>query len=121
MEINPRIPGSIRASESVLNLNLLDLHIQSFYPKKWEKVRNLLRSAKVEGFATKLIMFAPKMINFALVDKINNLEHVHDKTEPIKNIMKGEPLCTVLYRGKNLADSYFGALKIIDKIKDIIR
>ena len=121
MEINPRIPGSIRASESVINLNLLDLHIQSFYPKKWEKIRNLLHSAKIMGFATKLIIFAPKKINFALIDKINNLKYVHDKSEPIDPIMKGEPLCTVLYRGKTFAESYFGALKIIDKIKNIIR
>ncbi|MFX1321564.1 MAG: ATP-grasp domain-containing protein [Promethearchaeota archaeon] len=120
MEINPRIPGSIRASEEVLDLNLLDLHIQSFNPEKWEYVKNKIRSKQISGFATKLIFFAPKEIDKELLKKVNNLESVHDKTEPIKNILKEEPLCTVLFKGKNFSESYFGALKIIDKIKNII-
>jgi len=120
MEINPRIPGSIRASEEVLDLNLLDLHIQSFDPEKWEYVKNKIRSKQISGFATKLIFFAPKEIDKELLKKVNNIESVHDKTEPIKNILKEEPLCTVLFKGKNFSESYFGALKIIDKIKNII-
>jgi len=120
MEINPRIPGSIRASEKVLDLNLLDLHVQSFDPKRWDIVKNKIRSAQATGFATKLIFFAPKEIDKELLNKINNIEFVHDKTEPIKNILKEEPLCTILFKGKNFSESYFGALKIIDKIKNII-
>ena len=120
MEINPRIPGSIRASEKVLDLNLLDLHIQSFDPKKWEYVKNIIRSTHTIGFATKLIFFAPKEIDKELLNKINNIKFVYDKSEPIKNILKEEPLCTILFKGKNFSESYFGALKIIDKIKNII-
>jgi len=120
MEINPRIPGSIRASEKVLDLNLLDLHIQSFDPEKWEYTKSKIRSTQTSGFATKLIFFAPKEIDKELLHKINNIEFVHDKTEPIKNILKEEPLCTILFKGKNFSESYFGALKIIDKIKNII-
>ncbi len=120
MEINPRIPGSIRASEKVLDLNLLDLHVQSFDPKRWDIVKNKIRSAQATGFATKLIFFAPKEIDKELLNKINNIEFVHDKTEPIKNILKEEPLCTISFKGKNFSESYFGALKIIDKIKNII-
>ncbi|MBA7657992.1 hypothetical protein ES703_65936 [subsurface metagenome] len=120
MECNPRIPGSIRASESVLNLNLLDLHIKSFIPNEWEKIKNLLKSREIKTVATKLIFFAPKEIDKNIVPKINNLKFIHDKSEPIKNILKGEPLCTILYKAKNFSESYSGAKKIVNKICRII-
>jgi predicted ATP-grasp superfamily ATP-dependent carboligase len=120
MEINPRIPGSIRVSESSLNINLLDLHIKSFSISNWEYVKNVVNNAKPEQFATKLIMFAPKDIDKAQLLKINSLKNIHDKSEQNVEILKGDPICTVLYKGKTFSESYFGALKIIDEIKRII-
>ncbi|MCK4779563.1 MAG: ATP-grasp domain-containing protein, partial [Candidatus Lokiarchaeota archaeon] len=120
MECNPRIPGSIRASESVLDLNLLDLHIKSFIPNEWEEIKNLLKSREIKTVATKLIFFAPKEIDKNIVPKINNLKFIHDKSEPNKNILKGEPLCTILYKAKNFFESYSGAKKIVNKICRII-
>ena len=120
MECNPRIPGSIRASESVLNLNLLDFHIKSFIPNEWEEIKNLLKSRETKTVATKLIFFAPKEIDKNIVPKINNLKFIHDKSEPNKNILKGEPLCTILYKAKNFSESYSGAKKIVNKINRII-
>ena len=119
MEINPRIPGSINVSETVLHINLLDLHIKSFVNSKWEFIKNTINSTKPKGFATKLIMFAPKEIDKKVIQKINQLENVHDKTEP-KTVLKEEPLCTILYKDKNFSESYFGALKIANEIKKII-
>jgi len=120
MEINPRIPGSIRVSESALNLNLLDLHVKSFNNSKWNYVKKVINGAKPKVFATKLIMFAPKDIDKSQLMKINSLENVHDKSEQNTKILKGDPVCTVLYKGKAFSESYFGALKIIDEIKRII-
>lgn len=120
MEINPRIPGSIRVSESALNLNLLDLHIKSFDDTNWKYVKEIINAAKPKLFATKLIMFAPKDIDKTHLIKINSLENVHDKSELNSKILKGDPICTVLYKGKTFSESYFGALKIIDEIKRII-
>ena len=120
MEINPRIPGSIRASECSLSLNLLDLHIRSFYPMEWENIKRTVSSAKSNGFTTKLIMFAPKEVTTSQIDKINKLKHIHDKSKPIKLILKGEPLCTVLFKNKDFAKSYAGAKKVINKITSII-
>ncbi|MFW9899602.1 MAG: ATP-grasp domain-containing protein [Candidatus Thorarchaeota archaeon] len=119
MEINPRIPGSINVSETVLNLNLLDLHIKSFVNSNWEFIKNTIKCTKPKGFATKLIMYAPKDIDKEVIPKINQLENLHDKTEP-KTVLKDEPLCTILYKDKNLSESYFGALKIAIEIKKII-
>ena len=121
IEINPRIPGSIRASEEAMNINLLDLHIKSFTEKGWEFVKKTLKNAKIENFATKMIFFAPKEVDKNLLNKINNLEYVHDKSEPVKSIYKGEPVCTILFKAKSSSDSYLGSLKVVEKIKKIIR
>ncbi len=120
MECNPRIPGSISASESVLDLNLVDLHIKSFLLNEWINIKKMIKSAMPKTFATKLIFFAPKVIEKNLLPEINNLEFVYDKPEPIKNILKGEPLCTVLYEADNFSESFNGAKKIVNKINKII-
>ena len=120
MEINPRIPGSIRATENSYDLNLLDLHIKSFDVDKWDFVTKIIGSKKISGFSTKLILFAPKEIERSFLPKINSLEFVHDKSEPIKGIQKGEPLCSVLYNGRTLQESYKGAINIVEKINRII-
>jgi len=121
IEINPRIPGSIRASEEAMNVNLLDLHIKSFTEKGWEFVKKTLKDAKFEHFATKMIFFAPKTIDKNLLNKINTLEYVHDKSEPDKTISKSEPVCTILFKANSFSDSYLGSLKVVDKIKKIIK
>ncbi len=119
MEINPRIPGSINVSGAVLDLNLLDLYIKSFDGSKWDYIKKKLNLTQSQGFATKLIMFAPKEIYRDKIQQINQFEKIHDKTEP-KIISKGEPICTILYKDKNFSRSFFGALKIADEIKKII-
>jgi len=120
MEINPRIPGSIRASEESLNLNLLKLHVDSFYSDKWNSIKTIIKSNKIKYYSTKLIFFAPKEISIENINKINNLKYIHDKSEPVKKIKKQEPVCTILFNGKTFADSFFGALKVVDNIKQII-
>ncbi|UCC20457.1 MAG: ATP-grasp domain-containing protein [Promethearchaeota archaeon] len=120
MECNPRIPGSIRASETALNLNLLDLHIKSFNPFEWENIKSLLKSAESNNFITKLIYFTPKEIDKKFIPKINSLKYIHDKSEPRNRILKGEPLCTILYEGKNISESYNGAIEVVNKINRII-
>jgi predicted ATP-grasp superfamily ATP-dependent carboligase len=121
MEINPRIPGSIRASETSLDLNLLDLHIKSFLATEWNSIKKLIKKKEFSGVSTKFIIFAPKEIDKSLIELINKLEFVHDKSEPTNNILKGDPLCTVLYKGRTFQKSYYGAIKIVDKINELIK
>ncbi|TXT54694.1 MAG: Carbamoyl-phosphate synthase large chain [Promethearchaeota archaeon] len=122
MEINPRIPGSIRASEEALGMNLLQLHVKSFYPKNWnEIVNNLLKvNSKKKVYCTKLIFFAPKTISRDSIEQINKIQEVHDKSDPTRNITKGEPVCTILYQDTSFSGSQSGALKIVDKINTLI-
>jgi hypothetical protein len=116
MEINPRIPGSIRASEESLGLNLLNLHIKSFTLSKWEKVKNVLKNSEMNTFTTKLIVFAPDTIPISKIKIINKMKYVHDKSPPVEPIQKNHPVCTILYKDKNFAESFFKALKITDDI-----
>jgi predicted ATP-grasp superfamily ATP-dependent carboligase len=120
MEINPRIPGSIRASETSLGLNLLDLHIRSYIPNEWEQVKNLLRSSKHHQYSTKFIYFSPKEIDKSSIVKINQLEFIHDKSEPVRKIQQGEPVCTILTHAKNKIESYNKALQVVGQINKII-
>ncbi|MFX0021835.1 MAG: ATP-grasp domain-containing protein [Candidatus Hermodarchaeota archaeon] len=120
MECNPRIPGSISVSECVLNLNLLDLHIKSFLPEKWNDIKKIINTTKPNAFATKFIYFAPKEVDKKFLPEINKLKYIHDKSEPKNNILKGEPICTILYKGNSLSESYMGAKEIVNKIKKII-
>ena len=121
MEVNPRIPGSIRASEVSLDANLLDLHIKSFNLDMWDQVRISTKSNKPIFFVTKFIFFAPKEINKNLITIINSLDCVHDKSTPTKSILKGEPLCTILYKGKTKLESYNRAKNTVIEINKIIK
>lgn len=121
MEINPRIPGSLRVSESALGLNLMDLHIKSFSKDKWNEITTSVDAIKQSQFATKLVLFASQTINKRKIEKINKIEFVHDKPTSDHEISKDEPVCTILYLGDSFAESYFGALKIVDKIEHLIR
>ncbi len=120
MEINPRIPGSVRATELSFGLNLLDLHIKSFDLNNWARLRKTIKSAKFKGYSTKLILFAPKEISKKFIPQINKLEYVHDKSESNRKILKGEPICTILYLGRTLQESHSGATSVVDKINRII-
>ncbi len=120
MEINPRIPGSIRASECSLNINLLDLHVKSFETFKWKNIVNHLKSISKIEYATKLIMYASKDLNELHLEQINNLKNVHDKTLPQKGAKKGDPVCTILNVDDDHDSSYKGALKIANKINLIM-
>ncbi|TFG06640.1 MAG: ATP-grasp domain-containing protein [Promethearchaeota archaeon] len=120
MEINPRIPGSIRVSETALKLNLMNLHVQSFDKTRWKQVKKIIKNSDPQVFATKLIIFAPKDLEPHHLKKINELNHVHDKTNINKKVYRHEPVCTVLYEATNFADSYLGALKIVDEIRKIM-
>lgn len=120
MEINPRVPGSLRASEEALGINLMDLHIQSFFEEKWNNIIRL-DTNKPKVYATKLVYFAPQTIKTSQIKKIQKIQYVHDKPKSDHEIFKGEPVCTILYTGNSFADSYFGALKTVDKIERLIK
>jgi hypothetical protein len=123
MEINPRIPGSIRASEESLGLNLLKLHVKSFHFDDWEQIKKVLQSSKqnINGYCTKLIYFAPKDLEIEKIIEINKISFIHDKSKPDKKLKKGEPVCTILYQDETYSASFSGSLKIVDKLSEIIK
>ena len=120
MEINPRIPGSLRVSEEALGINLMDLHIKSFSKDNWSDIVSFLDNNKPHKYATKLVLFASKTIKRSLINEINKIQYVHDKPMSDHEIYKDEPICSILYTENLFAGSYFGALKVVDKIDRLI-
>ena len=47
--------------------------------------------------------------------------HTHDKSKPNSNLQKNDPVCSVLFTAPSFAESYFEALKIVEKINEIIQ
>jgi predicted ATP-grasp superfamily ATP-dependent carboligase len=121
MEINPRIPGSISATESSMGINLLNLHVKAFKQLDWKEIESSLHNVKFNAYATKLIIFAPNDVQSSKIKLINDLEHVHDKTNPSNSIYKGDPVCTILFKADKFNDSFFNALKIATKINDLMK
>ena len=99
----------------------MDLHIQSFSKEKWDIIKTILDKSKSHIYATKLVFFAPQTLKKPQIEEINKIEYVHDKPTSDFEIFKGEPVCTILYTGNSFAESYFGALKIVDKIERLIK
>ena len=120
MEINPRIPGSIRVSESSLKLNLLDLHLKSFDPDQWNNIKKIIRDSKYDCFTTKFIVFSPKELHNDLIRQVNKINNVHDKNPIDVTISKDAPLCSILFEADNYSKSYSGALKVVEEINRII-
>lgn len=120
MEINPRIPGSFRASEESLGINLLELYIDSFNKDNWKHIIDILYSQQPVCYATKLVYFAPKNILPKELKEINTLDNIHDKTRPDNGVSKGEPVCTILFKGNTLSESHFGAYNVVEIINKII-
>jgi hypothetical protein len=122
MEINPRIPGSIRASEESLKINLLKQHVNSFRLHNWEKIKNQVRTHRenIETYTTKLLYFAPNDIKIDLIPIINKLDYIHDQSPTGEQIQKGAPVCSILYSADTFSKSYFNALKIASNINELV-
>jgi len=122
MEINPRIPGSIRASEESLRINLLEQHINSFQAQRWEQITKIINTHRetLDTYTTKLIYFAPKDIKIDLIPIINKLDYIHDQSPKGEQIQKGAPVCSILYSAETFSKSYFNALKIANNINELV-
>ncbi|MHA1337590.1 MAG: ATP-grasp domain-containing protein [Promethearchaeota archaeon] len=120
MEINPRIPGSIRVSETAYCINYIDLHLKSFDLNNWEYIKKQISKAERKYYSVKFVYFAPKSISPNKIEKINSLQYVEDKT-PSKNVIsEGTPVCTILCSNVSLKKACSKALHIVNKMNDII-
>jgi predicted ATP-grasp superfamily ATP-dependent carboligase len=116
MEINPRIPGSIRASELYLDRNLLQEHILSCLNPN-DPLKLVGRTSRGYNFVAKLVYFAPKFVSFEKIEKLKNIKHVKDIPSEGRSIHSQEPLCSVLYGTEKYTEAFCGGLNIIKKIE----
>lgn len=119
MEINPRIPGSIHASELYLDRNLLEEHISSCIYVD-EPLITIGRTRERFNYVAKFIYFAPKDVPSDKVEKLKNLKHLRDIPGPDRIVNQQEPLCTVLVGADTYFEAFCGALDTIKKVEKII-
>lgn len=91
IELNPRIQGTYECCENVLNINMLDAHINACKG-------HLMNISKINGYSYKKIIYANKTNKFKPLPlkNIYDLPHVGSITE------KGEPLLTIIDKNENL-------------------
>ncbi|OLS11987.1 MAG: hypothetical protein RBG13Loki_4396 [Promethearchaeota archaeon CR_4] len=94
MEVNPRIPGSLAPIEAALDRTILDVLFLS--PMNLQR-----RNFQSKYTAIKHILYAPQTILPARQVALRRAIDICDIPSGERIIEKGEPICTVLTRGKN--------------------
>lgn len=91
IEINPRIQGTYECIENILNINLLEAHIEAFKG-------NLIQIPKNDGYSYKKILYAQEKVKYEKLPfkNIYDLPHIGSITE------KEEPLLTIIEKDNHL-------------------
>lgn len=91
IEINPRLQGTYECIENILNINLLQAHIEAFKNK-------LIPINKINGYSYKKIIYAKNKIKY----KKLNIKNIYDIPHTGSITEKNEPLLTIIDKNKNL-------------------
>ncbi|RLI48990.1 hypothetical protein DRO61_05700 [Candidatus Bathyarchaeota archaeon] len=115
VEVNPRFQGTLECVERVLDINLVQAHLDAFNLRTLPKLKIISGS-----YYTRLILFA------LMRSKVSDLK-IHKETRdiPIPRVIveRGEPLCSVIIEGlsreyslnraKNVAKTIYQSLLVI--------
>lgn len=91
IEINPRLQGTYECIERVLNINLLEAHIEAING-------NLIDVGKVDGYSYKKILYAKEAVKY----KKLNIKNIYDRPYEGSITEKDEPLLTIIEKNENL-------------------
>jgi hypothetical protein len=108
MEVNPRFQGTLECVEQVLNLNLVEVHVNA-------SVHGVLpkRTKKDLFFCTRLILFA---INRSKVSDLRGFKGISNIPFQGVIVEEGEPLCSIMAKGENRASSMKKAKRIAESV-----
>ncbi len=98
IEVNPRLQGTFEVAEASLGINMAEAHVKAC---KGE----LIDVHSPQNFAVKFTVFAKKRSQVREL-KIKGL---HDKPYPNVIVERGEPISTVLTKGKIKENTFFSA------------
>ncbi|MCE5214973.1 MAG: ATP-grasp domain-containing protein [Methanobacterium sp.] len=105
VEVNPRIQGTLECAELVLNINMVEAHMEA-------SQGNLMDVPSPDGYAVKMIIHAR---NRSRVGQLN-FEDVFDLPAFNVIIEEAEPVVTVIKSGKVLDDVLFSAHETVGKV-----
>jgi uncharacterized protein len=105
IEVNPRIQGTMECAELILNINMVEAHIEACQG-------HLIQIPRPEGCAVKMIVHAKKSSRVGQLD----FKDVYDL--PAENVIveEGEPVVTVITSGKDLNPTIYSAKKTVKKV-----
>jgi predicted ATP-grasp superfamily ATP-dependent carboligase len=110
IEVNPRIQGTMECAEAVLNINMVEAHMEACQG-------TLVDVPPPARFAVKMIVNARER---SLVGKVD-FKGVHDI--PSENIIieGGEPVATVIISGKVLEDTIYSARELVSNVYSLLK
>ncbi len=98
MEVNPRIPGSLAPIENSLDRPLLDVIFRP--PSEVGRLKFMPKYS-----AVKYILYAPQAIPAFAQKSLRDQCYICDIPTGEQSIEKGEPICTVLTRGRTFIET----------------
>ena len=91
IEINPRLQGTYECIERVLNINLLEAHIEAVKG-------NLMDVGEIKDYSYKRVIYAEDRVKYKHID----LNNIYDLPYDGSITEKGEPLLTIIDKNSNL-------------------
>ncbi len=108
IEVNPRFQGTLECVERVLDINLVEAHINACIEDR------IPLALEAICFCTRLILFAPFR---CIVPDLTNLDFVRDIPLPNIIVQKGEPLCSIVTGDKSGETSLSKAFLTVRDVK----
>jgi hypothetical protein len=107
VEVNPRFQGSLECVEKILDINLVEAHINSCLHDSLPTFKEPSTSC------TRLILYAPRR---CIAPDLTVFSEVRDIPLPGAIIEKGEPLCSVLTEGRDSESSLENGRRVAKSI-----
>jgi hypothetical protein len=108
IEVNPRFQGTLECVERVLDINLVEAHINACIEDR------IPPALEATCYCTRLIIFAPFR---CVVPDLTNLEFVRDIPLPNIIVQEGEPLCSIVTGDKSGETSLSKAFSMVRDVK----
>ena len=96
MEVNPRIQGTLEMLEIAGDISITEQHV---------KATNQEMIEKIPSFSPTVKMIVYSRITGRITD-LSTISDTFDKTPTGVFVNRGDPICTIIKSGRNLADCY---------------
>lgn len=105
IEVNPRLQGTVECAEAVLNVNIMEAHIEACQG-------TIIDIPTPNRFAVKMIVHTRERSRVGKLD----IEGINDI--PVENVIieEGEPVATVITSGKIFENTVYSAKRMVEQV-----